>query len=111
MCRGVRGCAASTMRTLRDFIAAAFCTSCSITSGRKSRFCSKARMGPAAHARLEVHAPHDPAPRAGVVVLHEVSLDAELSEPIAPIGLEEEAALVPMDDGLNHHGTLQTDGH
>ena len=55
-----------------------------------------------AAADLEVHAPHHPAPRARVVVLHEqlVLRDPGLGVPAAPVGLDEEAALVTVDVGL-----------
>ena len=55
-------------------------------------------------ADLEVHAAHDAARGARVVVLHELHLrrHAELAVPLVPVGLGEEAALVAVDGGLDH---------
>lgn len=35
-----------------------------------------------------------------MVVLHEVAVDAEALEDVRPVGLEEEAAVVAVDDGV-----------
>ena len=52
------------------------------------------------HARLEVHAAQHPARRARVVVLDPLVVHAELGERRRPERLEEEAARVPVDGGL-----------
>ena len=50
---------------------------------------------------LEVEAAQGAAPAAGVVVLHEGDVDAERGISVLPVGLDEEAALVPVHVGLD----------
>ena len=52
-------------------------------------------------AGLEVHPANDPPFRPRVVVLHEVQVDPRRLEDVAAIALQEEPALVTMDDGFD----------
>ena len=65
-----------------------------------------------AGADVEVHAAHDAARGAGVVVLDEALLgrDAGGGVPLQAVGLAEEAALVGEDARLEDHGTGEAGG-
>src|SRR5919198_569025 len=56
---------------------------------------------------LEMHAAHDPVARARVVVLDHLLLDPQAHERAAPVGLDEEAALVAEHLGLDEDGSVQ----
>src|SRR5204863_392279 len=58
---------------------------------------------------LEVHAAQRAAARARVVVLHELGLDAELLPHVRAEGLDEEAALVAVDCGLEQQDAFEAD--
>ena len=60
-----------------------------------------------ARVGLEVHAPHDPAARPGVVVLHPVVGDTVVGEDARAVGLGEEAARVAVDRGLDQQRAVQ----
>ena len=59
------------------------------------------------HPRLHVQAAHDPAARARVVVLDEVVVDPQLGQHASAVGLQEEAALVAVHDGLEQQRAVQ----
>jgi hypothetical protein len=56
---------------------------------------------------LEVDPSQRPLRAARVVVLDELDLDAELAPGLAAVGLEHEAALVAVDDGLDQGDAVE----
>jgi hypothetical protein len=54
-----------------------------------------------------MHASDDASPRARLVALDELVLDPQLSEHTAPIGLQEESALIAMNGWLEQDGAFQ----
>jgi hypothetical protein len=56
---------------------------------------------------LKVHAPHDPAARARVVVLHELIRYPKLRVQVVPVALMKEPALVAEDPRSDEDRTLQ----
>ena len=70
----------------------------------------RGRSGSASPSHAGSACPDDPLPRARVVVLDEVLSDPELAELVLPIGLEEEAASIAVDDRLDQDRAVQPCG-